>query len=634
MSNYSATASASHRLPPIFRTFLAKHTPKPILSMGQSVTGTATTSAVSFNVAPLPAANEALEWNADTWLAAFSSALDGEDSEQQDALAYLAKQAVEDAQQRGDTERVNSIRATAAEAKYAREKAHARQSIVPNIEVPFGTGTTSLPLTPADTAQKAPSAENSKAPAARSNSSIDRESREILKYISEDFVMLSGKTPCAYHIVDGDELGKESLRQYCAKHYGDVLTITQDKDGNRLEVRKPAGDIWWEWNDPERRVVRRIVMEPTSKPEADDNPEVFNRWHQLKKTMCDCNLSAGYDDIKILVDHLLYLSGGDTVGVTYFLCWLAQLYQTPEIKIPTAILLYSKNNRVGKNLLGRLISKVFGPPLVNTGGTGKLLTANFDDGVMHKRIVFLNEVRLSGKDRDAYEEFKNKISEDTVSFEGKGDKTREVRNVAHYIITTNRNDALPLMDNDGRIAVLRCLAERQSDDYYKKFVTWVDGPGAPLVAGALANWEFPKDWDPHAPVPQTEAARAMQHAAKGDLYGLVYELVEDRRPPFKVCFGSIAWLCSQMKTLHADSLGRTEVNNKTLGAALNALCGEPVQCWVKHNGKSDRQRLYFWRDAEQWKSATPDQRAHHLEYPDAPRMFPVQQPKTEVSDHE
>ena len=225
---------------------------------------------------------------------------------------------------------------------------------------------------------------------------IDHESREILKYISEDFVMLAtaGKV-VAYHIESGDELGKEGFKQYCAKHYGDVLiSLPPDKDGNVVEKRAPAGDIWWEWNEPDRRVVRRIVMEPTSKGEGDDNPEVFNRWHVLKHTMAERNPKATAADIAILANHLMYLSGGDVVGVTYFLCWLAQLYQKPEIKIPTAILLYSKNGRVGKNLLQRLISKVFGKPLV-ASCTGKVLQSNFMDAIEHKRIIFINELARS-----------------------------------------------------------------------------------------------------------------------------------------------------------------------------------------------------------------------------------------------
>jgi hypothetical protein len=63
-------------------------------------------------------------------------------------------------------------------------------------------------------------------------------------------------------------------------------------------------------------------------------------------------------------------------------------------------------------------------------------------------------------------------------------------------------------------------------------VKWIDEPGAGVLANVLSGWEFPKDWNPHAPVPQTDAARAMQRAAQGDLYNNIAELIEVGADPF------------------------------------------------------------------------------------------------------
>lgn len=434
---------------------------------------------------------------------------------------------------------------------------------------------------------------------------IDHESREILKYISEDFVMLaSGTKLVAYHIESGDELGKDGFKQYCAKHYGDVLiTLPPDKDGNTVEKRTSAGDIWWEWNDPQRRVIRRIVMEPTSLPENDDNPEVFNRWHILKHTMAERNPQATAADIVILANHLMYLAGGDVVGVTYFLCWLAQLYQKPEIKIPTAILLYSKKGRVGKNLLQRLISKVFGAPLV-ASCTGKVLQSNFMDAIEHKRIIFINELARSEK-ADGYENFKSQVSEELTQFEGKGRASREIRNIAHYIITTNHGDALPLMEKDGRVAVLRCLADRQPDDYYKELVAWIDGPGAPALAQILATWVFPKDWDAYAPVPQTAAARAMQEESRGPLVCLLDELIEDGMAPFDKDIGRIMDLIPQLDTAYSAALRGTKLNGRTLPAALERLghAQLPMVNYLAADGARRTARVWCWRGIDDWKEA-------------------------------
>lgn len=435
---------------------------------------------------------------------------------------------------------------------------------------------------------------------------IDHESREILKYISEDFVMLaSGSKLVAYHIESGDELGKEGFQKYCAKHYGDVLVILPpDKDGNPVEPKRAAaGDIWWEWNDPMRRVVRRVVMEPTSKPELDDNQELFNRWHVLKHTMAERDTSATAENIAILASHLMYLSGGDVVGVTYFLCWLAQLYQKPEIKIPTAILLYSKYGRVGKNLLQRLISKVFGQQLV-ASCTGKVLQKNFDDAIKHKRLVFINELARSEK-VDGYENFKSQVSEEFTQFEGKGDKSTEIRNIAHYIITTNHGDALPLMEKDGRVAVLRCLDHRKTDEYYKELVAWIDGPGPGALAQILATWVFPKDWDPYAPTPQTAAARAMQAEARGPLVCLLEELIDEGSAPFDKDIGRINDLIPQLDTAYGAILRGTKLNNRTLPAALERLGhGQLTMAnFQLPDGAWKTAKPWCWRNKDEWSKS-------------------------------
>jgi hypothetical protein len=352
MSNSITPGEDIHSL---FAQYTAKQTTVPPAQahVQQSITGTATTSAVSFVATPQPAANEPIKWDAGVWLAAFYDALDAEDTDQQDALALTAKQAMEDAQQRGDVDRERSIRAAATEARNAREEA--QTSPVPNVEVPFGSQPAASLLSPPSTDQQLPAVKQTTAPEVQPKGGIDRESREILKYISEDFVMLaSGTKLMAYHVATGDEMGKEGFRQFIASHYGKVV-MTVVKDGNATEKEAPAGDIWWDWNDPQRRVVRRIVMEPTSKSayqDADDNPEVFNRWHVLKETMVEPDGHSTRADIKIFEDHLLFLSDNDQAGVEHFLCWLAWMYQFPEKKKqPVAPYFSSPLGGVGKSMM-------------------------------------------------------------------------------------------------------------------------------------------------------------------------------------------------------------------------------------------------------------------------------------------
>ncbi|WP_423503376.1 primase-helicase family protein [Pseudomonas fluorescens] len=450
---------------------------------------------------------------------------------------------------------------------------------------------------------------------------IDNESQEILLYISEDFVLYTkAGSVVAYHAESGDELTKDGLKHYCAKHYGDILLIGQDKDGNQTRTRTSAGDIWWVWDHPLRRVVRRIVMEPTSLPINDDNPEVFNRWHRLKETMAEPNVAATTDDIGILLRHLLYISDNDTVGVAYFLNWLAWMYLHPDDKIPTAVLFYSKMGRVGKSILHRLLRQVFGPGMVGTC-TGAAINKQFDDVVEHKRIVFINEMARSDK-VDGYERFKNMISEDIVSFEGKGRAAKEIRNIAHYIITTNHEDALPLMEKDGRILVLRCIADRQPDAYYKALVEWIDGPGPAALAGVLLKWTFPKDWDAFAPVPQTASTLLMQKQSRGGLANFLEELMAAGKPPFDRDGGRCTALIEQLCSEYPNNTKSLHINNRTLPTALQQIGAQKVG-----SGTASSDNGWCWRRIDFWSAQPVKAWAAYLSggvAPDHPHLSIVQ----------
>lgn len=400
---------------------------------------------------------------------------------------------------------------------------------------------------------------------------IDPDSREILRYISQDFILVTADGAVyAYYIQRGCRLTREGMRHQCEKRHGTIEQVAK-VDGNNVEWKSlPAGEIWWDWKGYERRVVMYLVMEPTSKSEADDDPDVFNLWHVRKLEMAGRTAAATFDDMRILWDHLLYLADGDDAVAHRFVCWLAWLYQHPDDKIPTAWLLYSENRRIGKNLVGRLLARVFGQSMVLTDGDGKLLTCKFDDALLDRRIAFLNEVRLTGKDRANFEVFKNKVSAERIVIEPKGRPAREVRNTVHFILTSNHEDALPLTENEGRINVMRCLAPRKPDAYYEALVAWIDGPGAGVFANVLASWDF-KGWNPHAPAPETEAAKDMQLAARGHGINFLEERAATRDGAFARQIGRCNDVYIRLKGEYPELVRDYGITPSTLPKMFKAL---------------------------------------------------------------
>lgn len=433
----------------------------------------------------------------------------------------------------------------------------------------------------------------------------------VLRAIGEDFILLASKAGAlAYHIASGDQMGKEGFIQYCTAHYGDVALT--DAEGN---IRPMAsGACWWNWSDTSKRVVRRIVMEPTSTPELHPGADrtVYNRWYTLKKEMETPDLGATVADIMPLIDHLRYISDNDAEGVTYFLHWLAWLWQHPEAKIPVAIMLYSRHTRIGKSILAKLLQRVFGKSLVKSID-GLKMHGNFMDAFEHKRIAVLNELARTDK-ADSYERFKSLVSEEQMEFEGKGRASQERHNCLHFIITTNNSDALPLMQGDGRVLVLRCEAQRRPNEYYRDLLAWIEGPGPALVAGAFAQWKFPDDWDHKAPSPQTAASVKTQREARGVLYDMVAELIEAQKPPFDKDMGRYTSLVEQLHMLYPGNMKAVKLNNKTLPAVLTDLGAEQIQTnYMGKSGKKICAQVWCWRNQEKWKEASGEERALHFD---------------------
>ncbi|MEJ5903942.1 primase-helicase family protein [Pseudomonas kermanshahensis] len=456
-------------------------------------------------------------------------------------------------------------------------------------------------------------------------SAISAESQLTLSFIHEDFV-LDAVTGNPMRILSGQILSRVGFKDLCQQEYGFV--VGTDADGR--SIRANSGDVWLVWSDHRRRSVEVCVMEPTTltaDQDAAERPLVLNRWHALKREyMVEPHPTATRADIQVAEDFLRRLSDNDQVAVDYVLNVLAQIWQKPGIKIPTALLLLTPYGRIGKNLFFRLVRNTFGgPALCGEGPGNKLLKANFDDGVADKLFRGLNEVRLAGVHaQEAYDNLKTMITEEHGSFEGKGTKRRDGRNLAYFIMNSNHDDALPIMQDEGRICVLRSTARRAQtpegqvteSEYYKELVEWIEGPGPALMAGAFARWQFPQNWDPYAPVPQSNASKDMQEAARGALHNNMEHLRLNRIAPFDKDILVVADITGALQTY--GELWGCSINTTTVGRVLKQMPNlEFVALKIDKSGavKGEQppvMRVYLQPSAVDWRGATAKQRGDYL----------------------
>lgn len=424
---------------------------------------------------------------------------------------------------------------------------------------------------------------------------IQPASLPTLYRISADFVMVTADGALhALKVSTNKRMTRDGFIQFCSKHYGDVFII----DAQNNPVRKDSGTIWWQWDDVSRRVVSTVVMEPTKEPE-DPYGETFNRWYVLKHEMAVPDMTCDMSAVKKLYDHLMFISDNDHEGSVYFLHWMAWLWQNPDAKIPVAIMLYSKFGGVGKTILSRLLSHIFGAPLV-CSVRGSVINSRFMDAVEHKRIAVLNELARADR-QDVYEDLKSLISDPETTFEGKGRAVQLIANYLHLIITTNNADCLPLMAGDRRVLVLRCESKPKEQEYYDELNDWIDGDAPEQLAGCFARWTFPPEFNPNGHAPQTKATRVTQKESRNGFAILIEELLVSKKPPFDKDMGRITGMIEQLNTLYPGNLKAHKVNNKTLPTALSQLGAkhEHVNITAK-DGARMRVPVWIWRNYAQW----------------------------------
>uniref|UniRef100_UPI000AD17964 hypothetical protein n=1 Tax=Pseudomonas sp. NBRC 111140 TaxID=1661055 RepID=UPI000AD17964 len=188
-------------------------------------------------------------------------------------------------------------------------------------------------------------------------------------------------------------------------------------------------------------------------------------------------------------------------------------------------------------------------------------------------------------------------------------------------------------------AVLMTVERPLEASYYKGFVAWIDGPGANIVANLLRTWQFPADWDAHAPAPQTIAAVAVQRGAQGPLYAVLEEMCEGRTPPFDKNAFTARQVADYIDKLYGLSL-KCNTTSGACGKQLAKLSqlelwgGKVLRKSLGHTKSVSTQVYAHVAAIEWWEAMSPEARGDYL---DTGRcLSPVQthSDDSEVADHE
>jgi len=261
---------------------------------------------------------------------------------------------------------------------------------------------------------------------------------------------------------------------------GKRMTFESIKDFYNYFEHKPKiaesnqGRTWFKW--PEKSFYSDGIGYYPDKTKAPH--KLFNTFQGF-----GCQPVAG--NVSLILNHIHnVLCGGDSVASTYFIQWLAHLFQKPADKPSVAILMKSAEG-TGKGTLYKLLKKMLGINANQVNGHYQL-TGRFNSVIAGKLLIFGDEVDLTSK--AVFDKIKGIISEPTISLELKGIDAEPVPNFARFIFAGNHGQILRAGTRERRFLVLEPSSHKVDDKkYFQDLNKLIDGDGAAYFLEHLLN---------------------------------------------------------------------------------------------------------------------------------------------------
>lgn len=246
-------------------------------------------------------------------------------------------------------------------------------------------------------------------------------------------------------------------------------------------AKKPVSltKSWMEW--PKRRTYLGVVFEP-----GRDVPGYVNQWTGFAVTP---NSEDAEQRCGLFLDMVKQsICGHDETSYRWVMTWLAQMFQEPRRKPPTALVLKGGKG-VGKNTFGEMVGKLLGEHFKMLT-SAKEVTGNFNAHMERCLLAFVDEAFWSG-DKAADSALKTQITGHTRRVERKGMESYDVPNYTRYIIAGNEDWVVPASEDERRYNCLETPGGHANDmDYWQAIRDQMDGGGYEALLHILLTWDL------------------------------------------------------------------------------------------------------------------------------------------------
>lgn len=243
---------------------------------------------------------------------------------------------------------------------------------------------------------------------------------------------------------------------------------------------------------------------------------IFNMWVPFAMEQVSGDYVRKEKELEMILNHIKVLCNHEEGVYDYFIKWIAQMIQYPEVKtiMPTFI----SDEGAGKGTLFRLFEKMLGREKVfETTNPKRDVWGDFNGMMCNCFLVNLNE--LSKKDTlEAEGKIKGLITDTALAINQKGIAQYKIKSYHRFITTTNREEPLNSSKGDRRNLIIRSSDEKKGDmEYFNTLYRYLDD--VEVVRTCYDYFKGIPDMDRFGdlPIPQTDYQANLKELSKSPI---------------------------------------------------------------------------------------------------------------------
>jgi len=247
-----------------------------------------------------------------------------------------------------------------------------------------------------------------------------------------------------------------------------IATYCEDKFDKIRENEKKFKsfiDVWRE--DKTKKSYKKMVFDPTNLT----NEINYNHFKGFKYDN-GIDVSKMKDENFAFFRLLRFLSPTDT-EYNFTKSWFSHILKNPSKKTNCAIVLYSKLEGVGKNMLIdtfiKLIDDYYG--LIKQIEDIK---KNFNVDLCNKFLIYGDEITANAK--LLVDRIKDSITASKIKLEKKGFDAITLRDYSNWIFTTNNENCFKISPEDRRFFMFHCNEEKEKPKFYENVKKEMEDP--------------------------------------------------------------------------------------------------------------------------------------------------------------